>query len=138
MENRQFNEHGFEQYLGEDKFMGAKCASCGTILAPPRAMCNQCRGSEMEWIELSGRGKLKTFTIITVAPPSMTALGYGRNNPYCTGVVELEEKCGVVARIEGLDFQNPESISLDMDMKVNFLHWGEGEEARSVLAFEPA
>ena len=137
MENRQFNEHGFEQYLSEDKFMGAKCLSCGTLLAPPRAMCGQCQGMEMEWVELSGKGKLKTFTIITVVPPAMSALGYGRNNPYCTGVVELEENCGVVARIEGLDFGDPENIPLDMAMKAKFLHYGEGENKKSVLAFEP-
>lgn len=136
MKDQVFNEHGFEQYLNNNKFMGAKCLSCGNIMAPPRFMCNQCRKAQLEWIKLSNTGKLKTFTIIFVVPPDMAALGYGRHNPYCTGVVELEE-CSVVARIIGLDFKQPETIKLGTEMKVTFLHYGENQNKKTVLAFEP-
>ena len=47
------------------------------------------------------------------------------------------EKTRVVARIEGVDTRNPESIKVGTPMKVKFLHRGSAENARTFLAFEP-
>ena len=62
--------------------------------------------SNMEWHELSGRAVLSTFTCISVAPASLEAKGFGRNNPYCTGIVTLEEGPRISARIAGVDASN--------------------------------
>ena len=92
----------------------------------------------MEWIELKGEGKLAAFTCISVGPPSMIAEGYNRKNPYCSGVVELEEGARVDARIEGVDTQKPEDIQVGSTLKVKFLHQGEAEDSKTYLGFEPA
>ncbi len=68
----------------------------------------------------------------------MIAEGYGRNNPYCSGVVELEEGVRVVARIEEVNTREPESIQVGMPLTVRFLHRGEGENRRTFLAFKPS
>ena len=39
----------------------------------------------------------------------MVEEGYDRNNPYCSGAVELVEGPRVVARIEGVDTLHPET-----------------------------
>ena len=83
---------------------------------------------------MKGKGRLATFSCITIAPPSMVAQGYNRDNPYCSGVVELEEGGRVYARIEGVDATAPEASWVGMPMKVKFLHW----EKETYLAFEPA
>ena len=89
----------------------------------------------MEWIEMKGKGKLAAFTCITVGPPSMIAEGYDRNHPYISGVVELEEGPRVDARIEGVDSNKPETIKIGIPLTVKFLHRGEGETLKIILAF---
>ena len=67
----------------------------------------------------------------------MAALGYGRDNPYCSGVVELDEGGRLDARIEGLDAKNPESIEVGLSLKVKFLREGSEKGGTVTLAFEP-
>jgi uncharacterized OB-fold protein len=80
------------------------------------------------------RCKQCNFTCIAIGPSFMRAEGYDRHNPYCSGVVALEEGARVDARIEGVDTKNPESISVGMPLRVKFLH----REEQTYLAFEPA
>ena len=91
MEERSFNDISFEAFLKEEKLMGSKCKSCGKLFVPPRPICIDCSGTDMEWVEVKGDGKLSAFTCIAVGPPAMKEEGYTREHPYCTGVVELEE-----------------------------------------------
>ncbi len=137
MNELNLNDQTFENFIKEKQLKAVKCMSCGTFSVPLRPVCPNCHGTAMTLSDMTGKGKLKTFTIITVVPPNMAALGYGRNHPYITGVVELEEGCRVVARIQGLDIENPEKIPLDMDMKADFINEGDGEYQRSILAFSP-
>jgi len=131
--NRPFSDISFRQFLDEERLMGSKCAACGHVYAPPRPICIQCHSSQMEWMPLSGNGTLAAFTCIAIGPPSMAALGYGRDNPYCSGVVALEGGGRVDARIEGVDAKSPESIQVGMPLKVKFLREG----GKVALAFEP-
>ncbi len=137
MEARPINDVSYETYLKEEKLMGSTCGSCGARFIPPRPICTECHEAEMEWSELEGKGKLVSFTCIAVGPPSMKAEGFDRNNPYCVGVVELADGLRVVARIQGVDTRNPETIRIGMPLSAKVLHRGEGEDARAVLAFEP-
>ncbi|MGC9358377.1 MAG: Zn-ribbon domain-containing OB-fold protein, partial [Anaerolineae bacterium] len=87
----------FYNYLNEHKLMGIRCKACGHIHVPPRPVCPGCRDAEIEWVEMSGRGKLAAFTIIYIAPTPMLAAGYSRKHPYCSGIVELEEGARISA-----------------------------------------
>lgn len=133
--DRPLSDISYRQFLDEETLMGCKCGSCGRTYASPRPICIQCHSSQMQWIRLSGNGRLAAFTCIAIGPPSMAALGYGRDNPYCSGVVELEEGGRVDARIEGVDARNPESILVGLPMKVKFLR--DGANGGVILAFEP-
>jgi len=136
MAERPFNDTSYEQFLKELKIMGSKCKKCGALALPPRAICVSCLGTEMEWIQFKGTGKLVAFTSITVAPPYMAKEGYGRNNPYAVGVVELEEGVKAVARIIGVDAKRPELINVGTPLKAEFLEKGEGPERKTFLAFK--
>ena len=118
--------------------MGSRCKGCGTQYVPPRSICVDCYMSDMEWIEMTGKGRLAAFTVINIPPPFMIAQGYNRKNPYCTGVVELAEGTKVDARIEGVDCAKPDDIKVGMPLKVKYLHREEGEKMETYLAFEPA
>jgi hypothetical protein len=129
---------GYNRFLAEEKLTGARCRNCGARWVPPRPICVACYSSNLEWIELTGRGRLAAFTCIHIPPPSMAAQGYDREHPYCVGIVELDDGGRVDARIEGVDATRPESIWIGMPMKVRFLHRTEGRRTETVLAFEPA
>jgi uncharacterized OB-fold protein len=137
MEKRPFSDHSYNQFLSEEKLMGSRCKGCGARYVPPRPLCIKCYSSEMEWIEVKGKGKLVAFTAITIAPPFMMAQGFDRKHPYCSGVVELEEGGRVDARIEGVDLAHPESIKVGTPMKMKFIHRQGAEKPETYLAFEP-
>ena len=112
------NEHGkritaiygqcFQQYLGEHKLMGTRCTKCGAMYLPPRAICPACHSDQLEWIEMSGKGKLAAFSSVFIGPSAMQAEGYDRTNPYCAGVVELDEGVKISARVLGVDAKQPD------------------------------
>ena len=137
MEERPMSDHWFEQFLNEEKLMGSRCMTCGALFVPPRSVCIKCHSSKMEWTAMKGTGKLSAFTCISVGPPSMIEEGYDRDNPYCTGVVELDESPRVVARIEDVDTLNPDNIKIGTPLKVKFLHRGAGKNLTTFLAFQP-
>ncbi len=133
---RPFTAAAFYGYLNEDRLMGTRCASCGRLYLPPRAICPHCHGEAFEWVELSGSGSLAAFTSVFVGPSAMIAEGFDRNNPYLTGVVALAEGPKISARILGLDARNPSSIQVGTPLHVEFLHQGEGDALKTVLAFK--
>ena len=135
MQDRPFSDISYNQFLNEEKLMGSKCKKCGTLAAPPRAICKKCHSREAEWVEMKGKGRLSAFTCIAVGPPFMVAEGYNRDNPYCTGVVELEEGPRICGRIEGVDPKKPETIKIGTPVTVKYLHRGEGDKLKTYLAF---
>ena len=137
MEERPFSDISYELFLNEKKLMGSRCKSCGKLYVPPRSICVECYKSDMEWSEMKGKGRLAAFTCINIPPPFMMAQGYSRKNPYCSGVVALDEGAKVDARIEGVDCANPENIKVGMQLKVKYLHREDGEKKETYLAFEP-
>jgi len=137
MEERPFSDLSFQQFLNEEKLMGSRCKQCDTLYVPPRPICLKCYDAEMEWIEMKGKGKLAAFTCIAVGTSLMVTEGYDRNHPYVSGVVALNEGARADARIEGVDGSKPETIKIGTPMKVKYLHYGEEETIKTVLAFEP-
>jgi uncharacterized OB-fold protein len=138
MERRPFNDISYERFLSEDKLMGSRCQQCGSLFVPPHPICTKCYGSEMEWAEVKGKGRLAAFTCIAIGPPFMIKEGYDRKHPYVCGAVELDEGVRVVARIEEVDGTKPETIEIGAPLKAEFLHRGEGEGATTFLAFRPS
>ena len=134
--SRPFTATSFNQYLAEHRLMGARCTTCGALHLPPRAICTACHGDRLEWAETSGRGKLAAFTSIYVAPSAMVAAGYTRENPYISGIVELEEGVKISARILGVDARNPDIRWIGAALTVDFVIQGEGDAAKTCLAFK--
>ena len=134
---RQFTSTSFNKFLAEGKLMASRCVECGQLNLPPRAICPKCHCENLEWVETSGKGKLVGFTSIAIAPTFMVEQGYGRDNPYVSGIVELDEGVKISARITGVDAGKPEEIKVGTSMIVNFITVGDGDDARTYLAFKP-
>ncbi len=137
MATRPISDYWFEAFLGEEILMGSKCPRCDASYVPPRPVCTECQNTGMQWIRMRGDGKLVAFTCISIGPPAMKEEGFDRDNPYCTGVVQLDESPRIVARIEGVDTRNPETIQIGVPLTAIYLHRGCGEDRTTQLAFRP-
>jgi len=135
---RPFTSASFEQYLSEKKLMGSHCNTCNLNFLPPRAICPNCHSDQLAWIEFSGKGILAAFTSIYIAPTAMIEAGYGRDTPYLSGVVELEEGVKISAQIFGLDAKKPEDVKIGTPLQADFVERGEGEAKKTFLAFRVA
>ena len=132
-----FTSDSFYKLLNQRKLMASRCKCTGAIHLPPRALCPDEHDCEMEWVELSGRGKLAAFSIIYIGPSAMIEAGYDRKNPYCSGIVELEEGVMISAQILGVDVDHPETIQVGMPLEIDFVERGPEEQKQSYLAFRP-
>ena len=130
----------YDFYVGltQHKLLASRSLSTGQLFLPPRPLDPKDMSSEMEWVELSGKGKLLTFTVIYVGTSAMIAAGYDRKNPYCVGIVQTDEGPAISAQIMDLDLSHPELIQIGLPLEVVYLERGEGEAKKTFLGFKPA
>jgi hypothetical protein len=73
----------FIDYLEKDKVAGTRCKDCGQTFFPPRADCFQCLTSNMEWFEVTGSGKLVSFSKLEYGPA-----GFQNDVPYSIALLD--------------------------------------------------
>jgi uncharacterized protein len=78
---------------------GVKCITCSAVYYPQKYTC-VCGSHVFETIHFSGKGKLLSFTHITVAPAAFTAMV-----PYHLGLIEFEEGARLVAQVTDVAFE---------------------------------
>lgn len=59
----------FYENLEKGKITGKRCTKCGAVEFPPVYACNSCGCWDMEWVEISGKAKMRS--IVMPAPLSM-------------------------------------------------------------------
>lgn len=111
----------FYKFAAEKKLMGSRCSKCGAVHLPPLPICSACNTGEMNWVEMSGKGTIAAFTIIAAGPIPMILAGYGKDKPYCSGLVKMDEGMYFCAQIIGVDPAHPESIKIGTPVTVDFL-----------------
>jgi len=76
----------FITYLEQGKVMGTRCKDCGAVFFPPRSDCSKCLQSNMEWFEVSGTGRLVSFSELTYGP-----VGFENDLPYIIALVDYAD-----------------------------------------------
>jgi uncharacterized OB-fold protein len=135
MEEKEFTAASFYRLLDDKKLMGSRCKRCGALFLPPRPFCGQCLGGGMEWFQFSGQGKLVSYSVVRVGTTSYEAKGYSRDNPYCWGVVQLDEGSRISALLLGADPSRPDSIKIEQPVEVVFPEKGTEEGERNPVTF---
>ncbi len=87
--------------LTENRLLGLKCKDCGFVTAPPRLACRKCGNQDAEVVELSGKGKIVTFTSVHIPPESRRG-----QTPYLVVMVELDEGPWIMGNLNGTDPAN--------------------------------
>jgi uncharacterized OB-fold protein len=73
----------FVDYLAQGKVMGTRCKECGTVHFPPVADCAECLSSDVEWFEVTGTGKLVSFSKLMYGP-----VGFEDDLPYSIALLD--------------------------------------------------
>jgi uncharacterized OB-fold protein len=73
----------FIDYLENGKVMYTHCNTCGADFFPPRADCAGCLSSDMEWREVTGTGKLVSYSQLEFAP-----VGFDVDLPYSIALLD--------------------------------------------------
>jgi hypothetical protein len=136
--DNQFTYSAYSNYLKQHRLMGSKDPATGEVFLPPRPLNPRNYSTDMEWMEFAGEGELQAYTIVYIGPSVMIEAGYNRKNPYCVGIVKTKEGPMISALIVGVNPFQPETIKIGTPLKIKFVDQGEGESAKTLLAFEPA
>ncbi len=112
MNQQPFTIEQFYKFLKEQKLMAARCLKCGKIHLPPRPLCDNCFSQDFEWVNVSGKGKLLTYTVISVAPKQFQAL-----IPYAVGIFQLEGNLKIPGMIQSL---TQEQLEIGMELTLDF------------------
>ncbi len=96
----------YNQALKRDKLMGLKCKDCGAFTCPPMMVCGECASTNHEIVQLSGKGKVVTFTTSFIASE-------GRENevPYTIVMVEMDEGPWIMGNLVSMD---PKKVAMDI------------------------
>jgi uncharacterized protein len=104
------------------RLVGMKCVKCGSISFPPKkCLC----GGKNESFELSGTGKILSYTIIRAAPRGFEA-------PYAIGIIKLVEGPTITGQIVN-EFSD---IDIDKDVSVVFRKLKEMQDGLNVYGFK--
>jgi uncharacterized OB-fold protein len=105
-------------FLEEGKVMGKKCSSCGAYEFPPVPVCNSCSGTELDWIEMKGEGKIVSFSVMRFMDAIQKKYG-----PRVIAQVELAEGTSFTSSLEGYDIEKVEELydMIPADVKMEII-----------------
>ena len=90
-----------------------RCKTCDQLFFYPRSECPRCLSSHLEWVRVSGRGRLHTYTI--VYQPANAA--FRDDTPYIYAVVQLDEGPRMVSNVVQCDL---DAVKVDMPLEAIF------------------
>lgn len=109
----------FWEYCKRRELRFQQCGGCGEFRFPPMQGCRSCGSTEHEWVAVSGRGRVFSYTnVVHPATPQIV-----EEVPYNVVVVEFDDAPGarLVSNVVGV---GPGEVHVDMELD---LCWEEPE-----------
>ncbi|MFD9666441.1 bifunctional MaoC family dehydratase N-terminal/OB-fold nucleic acid binding domain-containing protein [Rhodococcus sp. NPDC059968] len=110
----------------EHRLVIQRCVSCGVLRHPTGPMCGECRSTEWDTVDASGRGTVYTFVVNH--HPKIDAFDY----PLIVAVIELEEGTRLIANMTGVE---PDHVRIGMPV---VLDWIDADPELTLPVFRPA
>jgi uncharacterized OB-fold protein len=83
------------------RIMGTRCPTCNRVYVPARSVCKDCFGQLDEWVEVSDKGTLLTYTVCHQSNPVQPV-----EPPIVYGIVQLDgADSGIVHMLGEVDFE---------------------------------
>jgi uncharacterized OB-fold protein len=95
-------ERQFLAFLAEGRFMLQRSKAAGACFFYPRVAAPGTGEGDLEWVEVSGRGRVYSTTVIRARPPAPS---------YNVALIDLEEGPRMMSRVEGIP---PEAVAIGM------------------------
>jgi uncharacterized protein len=106
----------FWEACRQHELRAQRCASCGRFRWPPQGFCPDCYSWEYAWTPLSGRGTVKSFSVVHhSAVPS-----FKENLPYVVAVIALDGTDDRVAITSNVVDCPWEAVTVGMPVEVVF------------------
>jgi uncharacterized OB-fold protein len=102
---------GFWDAAADHRLVAQRCSSCRALRHPPGPMCSRCRSLEWEWVDLSGRGVVYSYSILH--HPQHPAFSY----PVLAVLVDLEEGVRILSNLVDVD---PVDVAIGLPVEVRF------------------
>ena len=103
-----------------------RCAACGALSIPPKAVCPSCEATRWDRTILVGDGEIASYTVIRVPPGHFSA-----DAPYVVVIARMAEGVSLLGRLTGVPID-----AVEFGMPVRFAGALEGTEP-TVIAFRP-
>ena len=113
---------------GKPVLLGSRCPSFGAHYFPKRQICIACGHEGLDEAELSGRGKVWTYTIAGQTPPGSLV-----EAPYALAVVELPEKVAIRTVLTDVDL---DVVKVGMDVEITLAKMKEDEDGNDVVSYK--
>jgi uncharacterized OB-fold protein len=95
-----------------------RCVHCDHLQFYPRSICNSCAGQELDWLPVSGRGTIRSYTVVR----HPVSKAYADEVPYVIALITLAEGPTMMSALCNCD---PEKIETGMAVEVVFEQWSE-------------
>lgn len=92
------------------KFMATKCKKCGYVMMPPRIFCEECFVDNVEWVEVSGSGVIRTFAVSYLSTD-----GKRLKDPWMLAIVNIDKTDGGL--IVRLGEVKPDDVKIGMKVE---------------------
>jgi uncharacterized OB-fold protein len=88
------------------KLLGLRCES-GHVTVPPRHSCASCGSTNLETVELSGKGSVVSFTEVNVKTKE-----FPLQTPYTLSLVSLSEGGSLLGIFDGSELEHGTKVSV--------------------------
>jgi uncharacterized OB-fold protein len=99
--------------LREGRLLIQACGACGKLRHYPRPVCDACYSMKVAWRQVSGRGRLHSWTV----SHHPFHPGFKSELPYVLATVDLEEGVRMLAQLRGVA---SEEIAVGLPVEVVF------------------
>lgn len=125
----------YHKALLKHKLLGLRCRQCQSVTCPPQMSCCNCSSFDLDIVQLSGKGRIRSYTTIHVP-----AEGRESEAPYIIVLVELEAGPWILGNIYDLDPQRADLnlIGRQVTLGVRVFpgdKYSDGPAARPVFCF---
>jgi uncharacterized OB-fold protein len=95
------------------KIMGMRCSKCNIVYVPPRSTCPDCFAEIKDWVEVSDKGTVVTYTVAHQPSPVLPA-----EPPVIYGIIQLDGSG--TGFVHMLGEVKPEELRAGMKVKAVF------------------
>jgi uncharacterized protein len=105
----------FWEAAKERRLVVQRCAACGYYNHPPRNVCDACLAQNLRFEEVSGAGRIHSFTVMH----QRDVPGFEAEAPFINIVIELQEQ-QMLLMISNLPISDRERVRIGAPVQVDF------------------